>query len=439
MIRLRRMMLVFVLLLMSLESGAQKYVKYDKVDLNLDASGVYAKGDTVRVYADVKPGCAVELFLDVEINGKIDNRKVLSLPEGRSVVFERCFDFPTHLVVGLGPVSNRMISTRIGAIVHPEDFRPGYEEPADFRSYWDAQISAMRAVSADAVITLVEQGDPSVRCWSLEIPMHEGMPVRGYVAMPAEAGEQSLPIYIKPHAAGTLLSIHTRARVEEAVKMARQGAIALDINAHGMLNDAPQKYYEKLEARQVLMYQDRPVRDRETYYFRLMYLRLVRALDYLCALKEWDGKRVLVMGESQGGGQALVLAGLDSRVDAVVAIVPALTDLGGVKDGLRRSGWPYNKRPMVPYSSRASGVLPYFDAALHMKYFTGKLYVEAGLVDMVCNPACVTAGYNNCPSLSKFIDYFPYRPHNGMPECYKAEWESMVLTNRERFINDYLK
>ena len=170
-----------------------------------------------------------------------------------------------------------------------------------------------------------------------------------------------------------------------------------------------------------------------------MYLRLVRALDYMCTLKEWDGKRVLVMGESQGGGQALVLAGLDSRVDAVVAIVPALTDLGGVKDSLRQSGWPYNKRPMVPYSSKAAGILPYFDAALHMKYFSGKLYVEAGLVDNVCNPACVTAGYNNCPSLSKFIDYFPYRPHSGMSECYKAEWESMVLTNRERFINDYLK
>lgn len=432
-------MFVFVFLLMSLDSGAQKYVKYDKVDLNLDASGVYAKGDTVRVYADVKPGCAVELFLDVEINGKIDRREVVSLTEGRSVVFEKCFDTPAHIIVGLGPASNRLESSRIGAIVAPEDFRPGYEEPEDFRSYWETQINAMRAFAAEAVITAVESGDASVRCWALEIPMHEGLPVRGYVAMPAEAEEGSLPIYIKPHAAGTVLSLHTRARVDEAVKMARRGAIALDINAHGMLNDAPKDYYERLDARDVLMYQDRPVRDKETYYFRLMYLRLVKALDYLCTLKEWDGKRVLVMGESQGGGQALALAGLDSRVDAVVAIVPALTDLGGVKDGLRRSGWPYNKRPMVPYSSRASGVLPYFDAALHMKYFTGKLYVEAGLVDMVCNPACISAGYNNSQASSKKIDYFPYRPHNGMSECYKEDWEAKVLANRERFIKDYLE
>ena len=170
-----------------------------------------------------------------------------------------------------------------------------------------------------------------------------------------------------------------------------------------------------------------------------MYLRLVRALDYLCTLKEWDGKRVLVMGESQGGGQALALAGLDSRVDAVVAIVPALTDLGGAIDGLRRCGWPYNKRPMVPISPRAAEILPYFDAALHMKYFTGRLYVEAGLVDMTCNPACITAGYNNCQTSSRTIDYFPYRPHNGIAECYKKEWETQVLANRVKFIKDYLK
>ena len=79
--------------------------------------------------------------------------------------------------------------------------------------------------------------------------------------------------------------------------------------------------------------------DRETYYFRGMYLRVLRAIEYMTSLPEWDGRRLLVVGESQGGGQAVAAAGLDPRVSAVVLNVPAMQDLGGARKG-RLSGWP---------------------------------------------------------------------------------------------------
>ena len=52
----------------------------------------------------------------------------------------------------------------------------------------------------------------------------------------------------------------------------------------------------------------------------------MRTLDFLTSQPEWDGKRILVLGESQGGGQSLAAAGLDHRVSAVVATVPAMSD-----------------------------------------------------------------------------------------------------------------
>lgn len=45
-----------------------------------------------------------------------------------------------------------------------------------------------------------------------------------------------------------------------------------------------------------------------------MYLRVLRALDYVKTLPEWDGKNLIVIGSSQCGAQAIVAAALDPQV-----------------------------------------------------------------------------------------------------------------------------
>ena len=46
--------------------------------------------------------------------------------------------------------------------------------------------------------------------------------------------------------------------------------------------------------------------DCSTHYFRSVYLRIVRGLDYLSSRDDWDSKTLLLTGRSQGGGLALV-------------------------------------------------------------------------------------------------------------------------------------
>ena len=107
-----------------------------------------------------------------------------------------------------------------------------------------------------------------------------------------------------------------------------KGALCFDLNAHGMLNGQPDEYYNNLDAGELKNYYVSGLESREDFYFRGMYLRLIRTIEFLTRQPEWDGKRILVIGESQGGGQALAAAGLDSRVSAVVATVPAMCDWG---------------------------------------------------------------------------------------------------------------
>ena len=70
-----------------------------------------------------------------------------------------------------------------------------------------------------------------------------------------------------------------------------------------------------------------------------MSLRLVRALDFLTAQPEWDGRTVVVHGSSQGGYQSLVAAGLDPRVTFFAAGIPGGCDHTGFKAG-RVNGCP---------------------------------------------------------------------------------------------------
>lgn len=437
---MRRFLCIIVAVFCVVPLLAQRGKPYAPVTLRLEhQDGVYKKGETVRVLADIKAGADASLLLRVTTNGLSWEEKSLSLQEGSSVVFEQKYDNPVWVRLNLGPAGNRNVAAQTGVIVAPEEMMPGFQEPEDFMSWWQGQIAAMRAVPANAVLEQVESSVEGIRTWKLEIPMHEGNPVRGYLAIPEGSSPGSLPIFFYAHPAGSATSIHTHATARRAAGFAKKGAIGLDINAHGILDDAPAEYYAQKDTSELLLYQERPVRDRDSYYFRLMFLRLVRALDYLCTLPEWDGKRVLIRGESQGGAQSFALAGLDSRVTAVVATVPAMTDLGGsLKD--RQCGWPYQLKPMVPLSSHGRAVLPYFDGALFLKHFKGELFVEAGLIDVTCPPCAVVAGFNNSPSEHKQIYYWPGRGHNYWSDAASnAEWEKTVLQAREQFIDNYLK
>ena len=190
----------------------------------------------------------------------------------------------------------------------------------------------------------------------------------------------------------------------------------------GMLKD----YYEHNAA------------DRESYYFKGMYLRLLRAIEYLTQQPEWDGKRILVIGESQGGGQAFAAAGLDPRVSAIAVHVPAMQDLGGARKG-RRSGWPH---PIENHRNIDSGMLdatlPYFDGALLIRHSKAEIYCEMGLIDTTCPPSGVWASLNGAPG-KKTIRCVPFRTHSWPSgEWYKI-WNEKYLQPRLQYINDYLK
>lgn len=437
--------LISILLLWAVVPLAS-FAQYTAAVLEINSTdGVYAVGDSIKVWANVAPECcSVQEFIVQEDMLRDIRKEELKLTAGRHLVYADVCSKPVNYVFSFGePGADRnykMVSL-VGAIVAPETMIPGYKAPKDLKKFWTKQIRQMRKLPLDCKLTPVPQEqvkNPDVLCFDIEIAMHEGVPVRGYIAYPKNALPKSLPIVIMAHAAG-VKGGWAQSRVKTAVANATRGngTIALDINAHGMLNGQPQSYYDELEEKKLKNYSSWSFSGHEDFYFRLMYLRLVRALDYAATLLQWDKKRVFVYGESQGGAQAAALAGLDKRVTAVNLRVPAFIDVAGLYHD-RKGSWPgtYAENPQ-----KYADILPYYDGALLLSMSKSKMFVEAGLVDYTCPPSCVAAGFNNAASKDKKIVFFPYRPHHEdrMPEKIRQRWMEEIKVPREQFREEYLK
>ena len=203
-----------------------------------------------------------------------------------------------------------------------------------------------------------------------------------------------------------------------------------------MLNGQPQAYYDDLDKGELKNYTTFGIGAKTDYYFRGMYLRLMRTLDFLASQPEWDGQRILVIGESQGGGQALAAAGLDKRVTAVVATVPAMCDWGGTLAG-RQGGWPNPFNSGIDKEKLLES-LPYFDVAHLLKDSKATLVTEIGFIDVTCPSISVYAALNQSKG-EKIIFGVPYRGHHVDQKAYTEIWENTVNKPKTAFIADFLK
>lgn len=411
----------------------------DKIALYFDKwDGQFALGDTVNVFAQVKEAGTYHIRLfDKGIEKDSWN---LDLPAGKSVIYQDVYDQPSAMMLHVSTPENTGNFTKIGFVAGAEGFKPGFKAPKDLKKFWKEQVKEMRSVPMRPKVTPVELTGADAElyeCYEIELQMNDPTPVRGFIAKPKNAKRRSLPIVIYAHAAG-VSGGWCRSTAQNALYYAKMGngAIALDINAHGMLNNQPDKYYLNLEQGELKDYSRRTVTDHKSFYFRRMFLRMERAIDYAVKDAAWDHKRLLITGQSQGGAQSAALAGIDKRVSAIVTILPAMHDIGG-KMAERRPAWPFDDG-QVGLDSPAAKIAPYYDCAVLLGQTKATICCEAGLSDMTCPPAGVFAALNAAKG-KKIIVTCPYRAHEDVLPYYSKDWQEKCEAVRKNFFKEYLK
>ena len=382
---------------------------------------IYKKGEPIKFTVELKdaesyPG--VKIYYVLFQNGNPVKRG--TEPADKVITLESKLDQPGWVMLEASligedkkPVkisAKRNAKAGIGAMVDPLEIKDAGCEPADFDQFWQQQRKALNEVPVKATRTRVEvpkKWEGKVDVFDVQVDCAGGKPVSGYLAMPANAKKGSLPALVSYHGAGVYSA-------RKDIWRAYRGMISFNVNAHGIPNGKPAEYYKELAANELKGYPQFGKMSRETSYFKGMFLRVMRALDYVKTLPEWDGKTLIVTGGSQGGGQAIAAAALDPQVTLCVANVPAIGDHGGRLVG-RYAGWPrlFNKVKLEEEDKKGIAESAYFDHNYLAKRIKCETYIGTGFIDRVCPPTSVYAAYNNLPtSVKKSIQTTPDKGHN---------------------------
>ena len=311
----------------------------------------------------------------------------------------------------------------IGAMIEPEKLRHSQEEPEDFDAFWNKVKAELAQVPMKELerIELTPEQLKAARLPAdkftfsdIKVACAGGMPVSGYLAMPKGAKAKSLPAMVTFHGAG----------VRSARLSCNHGMIVLDINAHGIENGKDAAYYakylkEKLTSSKLGSYSHWGKDDRDKFYFKGMYMRVMRALEYVKSLPEWNGKTLVVSGGSQGGAQVIAACALDHDITLARAKVPALSDHFAAKSN-RCPGWPkiFSARSKDDNCEpeKIAACIAYYDSIYFAKRIKCPIYLYTGFIDTTCPPNGVFAVYNNIPDgVEKSIYCVPTAGHS-VPE-----------------------
>jgi cephalosporin-C deacetylase len=160
-------------------------------------------------------------------------------------------------------------------------------------------------------------------------------------------------------------------------------------------------------------------------YYQAAYADVVRAIDYLVSRDDIDASRIGLVGTSQGGGIALAVAALDSRVKVVVAHVPFLCDMRTaartpdalVKTLLDRAG--LNNETTLQ-------TLDYFDPLQLAPDLRAPALISAGGKDVTCPAATIRAVFDRIPG-TKSLMFYPDLTHTSCAGFYEMTWPWLDL------------
>jgi cephalosporin-C deacetylase-like acetyl esterase len=267
----------------------------------------------------------------------------------------------------------------------PEKIQPAVKDPVDFDTFWAEAIAGARKIPLDARMTLLPDkctGDVNVYHISFQndIP---GSRIYGMLAVPKKSGKY--PAILKVPGAGI------RPYFGDA-RTAALGFITLEIGIHGIPVNLDLEVYNNLGAAALWGYNTIRMNDRNTHYYKRVYLGCVKAVDFIYSLPEFNGTEIAVTGGSQGGALTIVTAGLDKRIKCAAALYPALSDHAGYL--LKRAGgWPHYFRTNEPKPGEME-TLEYYDVVNFARRITAPGFYTWGFNDLTCPPTSMYAAYN---------------------------------------------
>jgi cephalosporin-C deacetylase-like acetyl esterase len=353
-------------------------------------NGVYEVGDTVHWQVQwsgmARPSAHYRLLKDGLTETRQGN---LEFSNNIAQLESRFIDSSTMLVEVKWTSNDGKEGRAVGgAVAAPAGIGLSAPCPADFDEFWKSKLKELKKVPANPKLESVEVNRPNVSYWKITLDNIRGTHIHGQLARPTQG--KKFPALLIVQWAG-VYGLQTNWVTDRAA----EGWLVLNIEPHDLPIDEPASFYKEQGSGPLKNYWAIGNDDRDTSYYLRMYLSCYRAAEYLAKRKDWDGDTLVVMGDSQGGMQTLMLAGLDpGRITAALALVPAGCDMLGPQAG-RAPGWPHwYDNTEGKDAGKVHEASRYYDVVNFAQRIKCPVLIGLGLRDEVCPPSSVLAAVN---------------------------------------------
>ncbi|MFI6035400.1 acetylxylan esterase [Streptomyces sp. NPDC051315] len=299
-----------------------------------------------------------------------------------------------------------------------ERHRPDPDEPADFDVFWRDTLEAAGQQEPLVSVRPVESGLRLTKTWDVTFRGFAGDPVRAWFSLPAGAREP-LPAVVEyigygrgrgfPHERLTWVNAgYAHLLMDNRGQGDQYGDGGATPDPHATVPGGPGPAVRGLLAP-------------HAYHYRRLITDAVRAVTAVRALPGVDAARTAVVGNSQGGGLALAVAGLVPDLAAALITAPLLC---GIRRALELTdAGPYGE--IATYLSVHRGTeqaayrtLSYVEGVSFARRAHAPAHFGTGLRDTVCPPSGAYAAFNRYGEsrgggVRKEMHAYPYNGHEG--------------------------
>lgn len=369
------------------------------------ANWIYKTGENANIEITFcKYGIPRDAKVDYEIADDMleaDKRGSFNLKNGRAVFNMGSRKTPGFRDLRLSTtVDGKKYSHHVKVGFSVDGIKPFTQEPADFMQFWQKNIQEVEKTPLYYTKELAQEYcTDKVTCYLVKLRINrQGQSIYAYLFYPKNAQKGNCPVVLCPPGAG----IKTIKEPLRHKYYAENGCIRMEMEIHGLDPRLSQETFKDISTAfngKENGYLENGLSNRDNYYMKRVYLSLVKAIDLLTSLPEWDGKNVIVQGGSQGGALSIIAAGLDNRVTQCVVNHPALSDMAAYSEKGRTGGYPhFNKTPGTLTPEKIQ-TMAYYDVVNFARHVKAETYMTWGYNDNTCPPTTSYAVWNtlSCP------------------------------------------
>ncbi|MFD7686447.1 acetylxylan esterase [Streptomyces sp. NPDC059781] len=317
-----------------------------------------------------------------------------------------------------------------------EHYRPEIEEPADFDAFWEHTLKEASA-EGDPLVSVrpVVNGLRLTETWDVTFRGFAGDPVRAWFSLPANVTEP-LPAVVEFAGYG-----RGRGLPHERLTWVNAGYAHLLMDnrgqgdQYGCGGDTPDPHALAPGGPGPAV---RGLLDPRDHHYRRLITDAVRAVAAVRALPGVDAGRVAAVGNSQGGGLALAVAGLVPDLAALLVTAPLLCGIHRALD--LTDVPPYGE--ITAYLSVHRGAeeavyrtLSYVEGVSFARRAHAPAHFGVGLRDTVCPPSGAYAAFNRYAERTagdpaKVLHAYPFNGHEGGDAVHvrrQLDWLASLL------------